>query len=366
MNVFFRTDASIIIGTGHVMRCLTLAEVMREEGMNCQFICREHDGNLLNEIQLRGFKTHALPIPQRKNNVDTNTDIDFSYSSWLGVGWEEDARQTEAILSKKLVNWLIVDHYALDVDWEQYLRPRCDKIMVIDDLANRMHDCDMLLDQNLGRTINDYEKLIPNTIKILIGPKYALLRPEFYKWRGKSLNRRGKNSISKLIISMGGVDKDNSTNEVLKALGNCNLHREISIKVILGSNAPWLKVVKARLESMAYNYELLINVNNMARIMSDADIAIGSPGSTSWERCCLGLPSFLVIIADNQISIGKALESYGAAVLIGDINNVTTRLPKYLERHLKNPKLIDEMSRNAANICDGFGTKRTITEMASN
>lgn len=354
MNIIFRTDASIEIGTGHVMRCLTLAEAMREDGINCQFICREHEGNLLNEIQLRGFKIHTLPVTQQYTKFADQIEKSSSYSSWLGVDWEEDAHQTEAILSKDPVDWLIVDHYALDVDWEQNLRIRCNKIMVIDDLANRTHDCDLLLDQNFGRKPSDYNNLLPKGCTVITGPQYALLRPEFAKMRTDSLARRSIPQLRHLLISLGGIDKDNVTEKVLDALMFSRLPKDCKITVVMGASAPWLKNIYAKSEQLPWLIEVVVNVNNMAMLMASSDLAIGAAGTTSWERCCLGLPAIIIVLASNQKFIAQQLEVCGA-VKIANTETLIEDISKELDGMISFTECFSKMSAAAANLTKGNG-----------
>ena len=161
MLVIFRTDASLQIGTGHVMRCLTLADELVKKGANCRFICREHEGHLLAMIQERGYTATALPSDSgmMKSGSEAGTPL---YQSWLGADWLTDLEQTKNAIGSKTIDWLIVDHYSLDARWEGAMRSACVSLMVIDDLADRKHDCDLLLDQNFGRIPADYEHLVPS------------------------------------------------------------------------------------------------------------------------------------------------------------------------------------------------------------
>jgi len=152
MRIAFRTDASSQIGTGHAMRCLTLADALREQDAECQFVCREHEGHLMGYIRSRGHDTHALP----RTRPSSSFESDLAHASWLGVDWQTDAAQTRQALGNAALDWLIVDHYALDRPWESALRSSCKRIMVIDDLADRQHDCDLLLDQNYGSSAERY------------------------------------------------------------------------------------------------------------------------------------------------------------------------------------------------------------------
>lgn len=173
MNIVFRVDASTDIGSGHVMRCLSLAKVLRERGARCFFICREHRGNLIDEIREEGFVVYELPI---NSGTIKSSQI---YENWLGDVYSADALASISCLDVSSNDLLIVDHYAIDERWEALVRKYFKKIMVIDDLANRKHNCDYLLDQNLSHSWSNYVGLLPKKSQTFIGPKFALLRPEF-------------------------------------------------------------------------------------------------------------------------------------------------------------------------------------------
>jgi UDP-2,4-diacetamido-2,4,6-trideoxy-beta-L-altropyranose hydrolase len=234
----------------------------------------------------------------------------------LGVDLDLDAQQTVAALDDTPVDWLIVDYYALDARWEQVLKAHCKKLLVIDDLADRPHVCDVLLDQNLGREATDYASLVPEHCIVLAGPRFALLRPEFAALREYSLQRRKMATIKHLLITMGGVDKDNATGQVLNALNNCNLPPDLRITVVMGPHAPWFAQVQAQAAQMPWPTKVLVGVDNMAQLMAESDLAIGAAGSTSWERCCLGLATIQIALAQNQVTIAQALSNVGAALML--------------------------------------------------
>jgi len=344
MLVVFRTDASLQIGTGHVMRCLTLADGLRSQGAECIFICRAHEGNLLDLIAQRGHT--AFPLPASSS---TFTDNAVGHESWLGTDWYSDARQTEKILAELKVNWLVVDHYALDSRWENYLRSYCRRLMVIDDLADRPHDCDLLLDQNLGRTVDDYKNLLPDSAVCFVGPQYVLLRPEFAQLRSDSLERRKNPQLKRLLITMGGVDKDNVTGSVLEALKSCSLPEYLSVTIVMGPHAPWLNEVKVMALAMPYPTEVLVAVKDMAALMVSSDLAIGAAGSTSWERCCLGLPTIQLVLAANQEEVAKHLEKIGAVIAVS--SNSHLNLNEVFKKI--NNSTLKTLSNCAASVCDG-------------
>lgn len=351
MKIAFRTDASVQIGTGHVMRCLALADSLRLNGSDCMFICQAHPGHLIDVIRQRGHQ--AIELSSCKTHHLQTHKSSNSHKEWLGTDWTFDANDTQQALDKELVDWLIVDHYAIDHSWEKVLRPHCRQLMVIDDLADRKHDCDLLLDQNLGRTAEDYKELIPIKTSVLIGPMYALLKLEFSKLRDESLDRRKHIRLENILISMGGVDKDNVTTRLLRALNTCDLPKSCQITVVMGLHAPWLANVESFLERMRWPTRVLVNVNNMAELMTQSDLSIGSSGSTNWERCCLGLPCLLVVIAENQKDTAKALTEAKATRML-DFDSLEESLPGLI-KDLSDPMTLKDLSTAAQKITEGKG-----------
>ncbi len=364
MRIAFRTDASLQIGTGHVMRCLTLADALKTAGAQCHFICREHPGNLIAHIRQRGFTVSVLPAATKAFITDElAAKAQSNYAAWLGADWATDAEQTKVGVGATAVDWLIVDHYALDARWEQTLRSLCPKLMVIDDLADRPHRCNLLLDQNLGRQSQDYAGLAPTHCQVLTGPHYALLRPEFAALRTYSLQRRqAQPALRQLLITMGGVDQSNATGQVLQALKTCALPADCRITVIMGLTAPWLQNVRELAAQMPWPTEVVVNVNDMARRMADSDLAIGAAGSTSWERCCLGLPTLMVVLAENQQPSAQAIEAAHAASLIGAVSDIATQLPLAVAELIESERH-SHMSLAASAVTDGRGVEKVLSAM---
>lgn len=351
MNIAFRADASIQIGTGHVMRCLTLAEELRRQGHKCQFICREHKGHLGELITEKGFELTMLQT-DGSTKLESSGDERTAYADWLGASWQQDAEQTIAALTPLNADWLVVDHYALGAHWEKALRLCCNKIMVIDDLADRQHDCDLLLDQTFGRDRADYLPLIPKKCQLLCGAQFALLRPEFAQWRDYSLKRRKQGNLQHLLINLGGVDKDNVTTQILEALVNASLPAVCRITVAMGATAPWIKEVEQQAKLLPWPTEVKVGVNNMAELMANSDLALGAAGATSWERCCLGLPSVMVVLAENQRTIAKNLEKQGLALFL-DRNDISTENIKIKIKRLI--QMADKFKYSASTITSGTG-----------
>jgi UDP-2,4-diacetamido-2,4,6-trideoxy-beta-L-altropyranose hydrolase len=355
VTIAFRVDASLQIGTGHVMRCLVLADIFNEDKTRCIFICRPHVGNLIELINQRGYKVLILPALQNDSKlIDSGTD------------WLKDARETQEVLSSidcALLDRLFVDHYALDYRWEQLLRANAHRIMVIDDLADRTHDCDLLIDQNLGRNEQDYYSLLkPKTIR-LIGPHYALLRPEFSELRPQSLFRRAQNpQLNHLLISMGGVDLDNVTGQVLDAIKSCPLSQDLRITVVMGAKAPWLGKVQQQAKQMFQLTNVKTNVNNMAKIMADTDLAIGGSGGTAWERCSLGVPSLVIVLSENQRAGALALQKKNAVIIFDRVEDIGNWLMSLADLEYSQ-SVLKQLSCAASQITDGQGARRVEQEI---
>ena len=335
MKVIFRVDASLEMGIGHVMRCLTLANELKQQNHEIIFICRELTGN---HILLIKYPVLVLP----KND---NFQSDGLYLNWLGVTQEQDAEQTIKVIPKN-IDLLIVDSYALDEIWHKQLKPYTKKIMVIDDLADRQFDCNVLLNQNLGTQIEDYKDKVLNNCELLLGCDYALLRPEFPNLREKALIKRKNTKVIKnILISMGGSDITNKTYDILQEVSD-----DLNIVVILGGISPHNKIIKNYAKSKK-NVKVVVDADNISSLMFDADLAIGAGGSTSWERCCLGLPTLLYVLAENQRKIAGNLEELGAVKIVDN-------LKVNLQNILNNFSFWQIMSEKAQTVCDGIGVKR--------
>lgn len=356
MNIIFRVDASIFIGIGHVMRCLTLAEGFTKKGYRVEFICRTHDGNMINLIEYKGFVVHQIKLINKKNNSlksSTNT-----YSNWLGCSQIEDAESCVEVLKNTKPDLLIVDHYAIGNIWHDFLKKYYKKLMVIDDLADRKLDCDFLLDQTYGRDLEDYQNLVPERCQILVGSKYSLLRDEFAKMRNLSLRSRLNRSPNNLLISMGGVDLNNVTGQILDKIKTCGLKKDTQITVVVGQTCPHIENIMHQAQGLPYKINVLTNVNNMAEIMTSSDFAIGGSGATTWERACLGLPSIQIVIAENQRFIAERIDKNDVAISI-QIEQIN-ELCKHISNLITN---LRDFSVKSSRLTDGTGVKQVLNQV---
>ncbi len=364
LRVAFRVDASTEIGSGHVMRCLTLADALAEIGACCTFVMRQKPGNLEEAVRGRGHSAVMLPALQG-SGTPTSGKEEPSHAGWLGTHWDHDAFETLTALAGVDLDWLVVDHYALDACWESRVAGCARRLMVLDDLADRRHTCDLLLDQNLGRRPEDYAGLVSPETKRLIGPGFALLRNEFVRVRESSLRARAEREPMELLVSLGGVDADNITGDVLDVLADMPEAGQWQVTVVLGAACPHAARICEQADAMSrragLRVEVIVGASNMAELMAGADLAIGAAGGSAWERCCLGLPTLLIVMADNQRPGARALEAAGAAICLGEPHGVQGRLAGELRRLMKpGNDVLPELASKAASLCDGLGTRRVL------
>lgn len=348
MKVVIRVDASIYIGSGHIMRCLVLARELKEQGHSVSFASRPQQGDLIEFVRNKGFQVNELVTPTDWKIPQNSAD----YVAWLQVPWKEDA----ASLFKyhDSADLLIVDHYGLNAEWESYVQKKlaC-KVFVIDDLV-REHQADLILDQTLLREPQEYKIRNPNSI-VITGCDFALLKHHFTTYREKALETTMLSSNVNVLVSMGGIDQPNATLQTLQALSKI-ITKKPFVTVLLSTKAPHYQSVK----KFSLQHPSWINhidfVDNMAELMLAHHVSIGAPGGTSWERACLGIPSIIISLADNQKTISSNLIKVGAAIGV-DVTDIGSDLLIAYKR------LINEWSEmRSANLslCDGLGLLRVM------
>ncbi|WP_310829669.1 UDP-2,4-diacetamido-2,4,6-trideoxy-beta-L-altropyranose hydrolase [Paenibacillus pedocola] len=334
MNIIFRVDSSYEMGTGHVMRCLTLANELKDRKAKVSFICRDLPGNLASYIREQGYPVFLLPF--RSERAD---------ASWLRVDFKTDAMETlQILIASSPVDCLIIDHYGIDQRWENLIEANVAKIVVIDDLADRPHQCSMVLDQNSSSAGDRYHGLVPDSCVKLVGTSYAILRPEFRSVKKQLAERDG--SINRILVFFGGTDPTHETLKTLQVLTKrqySNLH----LDVVVGEKNTNKDVIEHICNPMP-NAFFHCQIDYMAELMRKADLAIGAGGSSTWERCYLGLPSLSIVTADNQREITKRVHEKGATCCLGDSAEVTAqRIEHGINSMLASPSLVKEMSEQA-------------------
>lgn len=317
VTIVIRTETSPTIGVGHVMRCLTLASALRGSGAQVHFICRQYDGHSCDVIEARGFAVHRLSAPAISDSAES-----LAHSAWGGPDWQEEAAQTRAVIQGLGVrpDWLLVDHYGIDHKVEGALRTSVDRIMAVDDLANRVHDCDLLLDQNLVAQMQQrYAALVSPRCVQLLGPRYCLLQPAYADLRERTRPRVGP--IRRLFVFFSGADVDNLTGLAIGAflrLGRAN----VEVDVVITSAHTRAESIRAQVAGHP-NIRLHVDLPTLAPLLASADLAVGAGGATSWERACMGLPSLVITMADNQRAIAEGLNERGVARWLGHKNEIT-------------------------------------------
>ncbi len=305
-NVVIRVDSSAIIGSGHVMRCLNLADRFRSSGTRVVFISRNYPQNMIQLINDRGFECLQLEFSSPEQYA--NQDISDNYAKWLWVSQQQDADESLAILTKNKINpdLLIVDHYGLGLEWEKCLRLLTCKILVIDDIA-RHHECDYLLDQNYYANASDrYLEKVPSGCKLFLGVKYALLnkqleivKQERTLWLNNHLNVDRKKRV---LIFLGGADKNNYTEEILENLIKLENFDKYNFDIVLGKLNLFsleIKLKYSKFENLVFH----IQPDYYFELLMRCDYSIGASGVAQLERLYLQIPSSIVCIAENQLEI---------------------------------------------------------------
>lgn len=347
MNVLIRADASVDIGSGHVMRCLALANGLRKAGARVTFACRQAPGDLCDFIAAEGY-----PVQRLVAGKDSGSNPDWGTDAARTIGMMGDAAP---------LDWLIVDHYALDQRWESAVRSYTRAIMVIDDLANRVHDCDILLDQNYCKGMDTrYDNLTPESCKRLLGPRFALLRPEFSNARPRE--PRDASVVRRILVFLSSADSFNITSRVLGAL-DMVVSPSVEVDIVAGVASPHVDALTAYCSNRP-GRRLHVQTAHMAELLATADMAIGGGGATSWERACLGVPSLVIGLADNQLAIAEALASAGAQLYLGRVEDMDdSSLRAALAVLLENRQLRAALARTAFTLTDGSGVGRVIRHL---
>jgi UDP-2,4-diacetamido-2,4,6-trideoxy-beta-L-altropyranose hydrolase len=325
MKIAIRADASLEIGVGHVMRCLTLARSLQNDHHDVVFLCKSLPEHLQSQIRSFGFTLHLL------SSLSTHEPL-------------------KILKNQNGFDWLVVDHYSLGERWEKTMRQGARNIMVIDDLADRKHDCDLLLDQNLWPdAATRYTGLIDPECRRLIGPQYALIREEFVNVAD---SRQRDGVVQKGLVFLGGGDTHKQVIKILEGMQLLN-RPDIQWDVVIGMQDPSLTETKETVSKFS-NVALYTRFVNMAALMERADVAIASGGTTTWERCILGLPAFTVIMAENQKALTESLDAASATINLGWCADLTPKgIAGRLKTVLAEPAWLKTLGDNARGIMGG-------------
>ena len=351
MDIVFRVDSSSKIGYGHLMRCLSLADALRKTlDIEIFFICKFLKGNAEKIIEERGYKVGFIK--------DTSNSSKFD--------WSDDALKTINFISQYRPSWLVVDNYNIDYKWHSQIRPYVSNLMVIDEKHDRNFDCDLLLDQTFDRQIWEYIDRVPEGCKILTGSKYSLLQSEFLELRKKAISRRkGTKKIQSLLVSLGGSSLTNDyVLMILKAINRFKWKQKPRVDIVLGD-----RNYISKIEELLPGFECNVNtyVNNMWDFILKADIAFGAGGTSIWERCCLGLPTIAIGVAENQRIALERVHKIGGLYSIGCCQKVPNEeINKAISYLLYSNDNYSSMVKQSLNVCDGQGVYRVCQIMMSN
>lgn len=347
MRVEIRTDASPALGSGHVMRCLALADALAARGASVRFLTRELPAHLAGLLARHGHAHVTLELAAPGEGEEA------PQAAWPVARQEQDARATQAALAGDSPDWLVVDHYGLDARWEIALKASAKRLFAIDDLT-RAHACDLLLDANhhVGARAR-YAQAAPGA-RLLLGPSYLLLRPEFAQARRAVAVRSGP--VRRLLVFLGGMDAGNATGRVLQAIG---LLRDPppELDVVVGAAHPALAEIQAFCAARP-QFRCHVQTQDMAGLLAAADAAVGAGGGASWERCCLGVPTLALALAENQVAVLAEAAAAGLVLLPDGGLPGPERIAVHLEALLHNEALRRRLSATGMATVDGRGTAR--------
>lgn len=356
-----RADANPKIGIGHVMRCLALAEWAKDLGIDVVLITK-FTSELI-EVKVKQLGGELILIPESSDA----SGGDYSHSSWLKGSENQDALLSLGVIEElcKIRDgvpplFIMVDHYALGAPWERLLK-QLSPVFVIDDLSDRQHDCQWLLDQTFGKRASDYGGLVSPNTRLFVGAQYALLRKEFALLSAKN-NREFPKGKLRILVSLGGVDNQNYASRIVKQLLSIDPNKNFEISIVSGGLNPNIEQLKVLAENNQ-NTKLFVDATNMAELMLSHHLCIGAAGSTTWERFAMSLPSILCVIADNQISAARNLEEANLVRVVNiDSENLQCELAEYIN-YFACPSVYQENMDHISSVCDGMGARRILDEI---
>ena len=327
MNILLRADASAKTGGGHMGRCIALAQELGARGNLIEFATRADD--------------------RLGTSMLTRAEIPFRI---LGCNddWQSDAKATRE--TAQTSDWVVVDHYGLDDRWETQIKKSGSNILVIDDLANRRHDCDILVDAGRAPGSDAYRDLLPPECAVLLGPRYSMLRREFHARQRRAPQTRKKN----ILVFFGSADGSELTIPVLEALDRIDCREYVNVHVVVTDANPRRRQVRQFKGVIVHE-----NVPNMAAVLGDMDMAIAAAGSTCWELACLGVPMVTVVTAQNQVQVNRTLREAGASASVGEVDEtLDVRLRETVAALMADDARRRRMAVAGRTLVDGHGATR--------
>lgn len=342
MTFGIRVDSSARIGTGHLVRCLTLANKLRSRGEDVIFLSQSLANDMSSQVTDAGFEVL---------NVDTSRTNHESPE-------ERDALESLRLIKSRSINRVILDHYDLSLGWEEQIGKEVDQVFVIDDLFHRRHHSDLLLNQNLVPPNDDaYSGSDHGARHVLIGPKFALLQDEYASVR--TIRPADNSRVERISVFMGGSDPDNATDLVLRSLNAIDL-TDIAVDVVIGqANSHRTQLVEKFGSNPAFTFHT--GFSSLATLFNESDLALGAGGTTNWERMCLGVPSIVIDIAENQREICVELARAGLIEYLGSFQSVRqTDIQNAVEKLRSDQDRRNQYSWQGQIAVDGLGTNRIV------
>jgi UDP-2,4-diacetamido-2,4,6-trideoxy-beta-L-altropyranose hydrolase len=339
--LLIRADAGVAIGTGHVMRCLALAQAWQDAGGRAVFAMAEWTPAVLERL--------------RRENIQVTQ---FEVSSLVS-----DAQQVMAFAEHHAASWVVVDGYRFDEDYHRTLKVAGLKVLLMDDLGRLSHYwADVVLNQNVHAEETSYRNRETYT-RLLLGARYALLRREFTAqpvWQ-----REIPDVARRVLVTMGGSDPDNATLRIVQAVRELAAE-DIEVRVIVGGSNPHMESLERAVQSDRDRVQLLRDVTDMPQSMMWADLAVANAGTISWELCFFGLPAIVVDLAENQRLVAQGLDVRGAAVHVRSLIGLSAvEIAQHISLLLKNRAARTKLSEHARKLVDGKGTARTVLVLKS-
>ena len=333
MNLLIRADANVSMGTGHAMRCLALAQAWQDEGGHAIFAMSDCTPSVEERLRREGIRVAAIKA---------------------SPGSVEDSTQTAELALENHADWVVVDGYKFGSEYQRNIKAAGLKLLFIDDNGHANHYCaDAILNQNLHATAELYSKREAYT-RLLLGPRNAMLRREFKKWRG--WKREIADRARKVLVTFGGSDPQNLTKAVIESLSSVG---DLEVTVVVGGNNPHLPALRKTIAQSAKYVQVITNTTNMPELLASTDIAIAAAGITVWEMCLMGLPAIITDIAANQAPLALSLSSFGAVIHV-DCRDLRRELPRTLKSMVSSAELRQRMSDKARQVVDGKGTSRVL------
>lgn len=367
MHVAIRADSSLKMGTGHVYRMLTLATHLKMHGHKVVFVSRLLEGNMIRFVEKCGFLVLTLPCPDTSTRI---SNLHCTHGNWLEVSYTLEIEQSKQLISKYLaqegkykLDWLVIDHYSIEQDYQNVMSALCNKMLQVDDLADRNHIVDVLMDQNfyIDGPLR-YNRLIPKSCQRLCGPDYSLLRNDFILGRNNLPSFEDRFYQKKVVLFFGGIDLTNETEKALKGL--LKVVGDEHFDVIIGGNNPNRKSLEVLCKQNQDRTTLHIQISNMTEIFANSYLYVGAVGATTWERCVMGLPGIVCSVAENQIQLAKDLSHINGHYYLG----INTELSEQnyieaFESYRSDIHALKTQSLLCKGLVDGLGGERVVSVM---